>query len=49
LLSSDSEIRTGKDLEKIVPFISKTFTLQRDREKQITDIVPGYFGVNIND
>lgn len=49
LLSSDSEIRTGKDLEKIEPFISKTFTLQRDREKQLTDIVPGYFGVNINE
>ena len=49
LLSSDSEIRTGKDLEKIEPFISKAFTLQRDIEKQRTDIVPGYFGVNIND
>lgn len=49
LLSSDSEIRTGKDLEKIEPFISKTFTLQRDREKQLTEIVPGYFGVNINE
>jgi len=49
LLSSDSEIRTGKDLEMIEPFISKTFTLQRDREKQFTDIIPGYFGVNINE
>lgn len=48
LLSSDSEIRIGKDLEKIEPFISKTFTLQRDREMQLTEIVPGYFGVNIN-
>jgi DNA sulfur modification protein DndD len=49
LLSSDSEIRTGKDLEKIEPFISKLFTLKRDREKQLTEIVPGYFGVNLND
>ena len=49
LLSSDSEIRTGKDLEKIMPFISKTFTLQRDREKQMTEIVSGYFGVTLND
>ena len=49
LLSSDSEIRTGKDLEKIEPFISKAFTLERDREKQLTDVVPGYFGVTIND
>lgn len=48
LLSSDSEIRTGKDLEKIEPFISKAFTLQRDREKQLTDIFPGYFGVTLN-
>ncbi|MBS0645215.1 MAG: DNA sulfur modification protein DndD, partial [Verrucomicrobia bacterium] len=49
LLSSDSEIRTGKDLEKIEPFISKTFTLQRDIERQLTDVLPGYFGVNINE
>lgn len=49
LLSSDSEIRTGKDLEKIEPFISKAFTLQRDRERQLTDINPGYFGVIINE
>ena len=49
LLSSDSEIRIGKDLEKIEPFISKTYTLQRDKEKQLTDVVNGYFGININD
>jgi DNA sulfur modification protein DndD len=49
LLSSDSEIRIGKDLEKIEPFISKTYTLQRDKEKQLTDVVTGYFGININD
>lgn len=49
LLSSDSEIRIGKDLDKIEPFISKTYTLQRDKEKQLTDVVQGYFGVNIND
>lgn len=48
LLSSDSEIRTGKDLEKIEPFISKAFTLIRDRELQLTDIIPGYFGKEIN-
>lgn len=49
LLSSDSEIRIGKDLDKIEPFISKLYTLKRDKEKQLTDIVQGYFGVNIND
>jgi DNA sulfur modification protein DndD len=49
LLSSDSEIRIGKDLEKIESFISKAYTLQRDKEKQLTDVVSGYFGVTIND
>lgn len=49
LLSSDSEIRPGGDLEKIEPFISKMYTLQRDREKQLTDVVPGYFGILLND
>ena len=48
LLSSDSEIRKGAEFEKIEPFISKTYTLQRDREKQLTEIIPGYFGVDIN-
>lgn len=44
LLSSDSEIRPNTDLEKIDSFISKSFTLIRDREKQLTEIQPGYFG-----
>ncbi|MFD0835948.1 AAA family ATPase [Mariniflexile aquimaris] len=48
LLSSDSEIRKGAEFEKIEPFISKTYTLKRDREKQLTEIIPGYFGVSIN-
>jgi len=47
LLSSDSEIRIGKDLEKIEPFISKSFTLQRDRERQLTDVTDGYFGITL--
>lgn len=47
LLSSDSEIRKGTEFEKIEPFISKTYTLQRDREKQLTKIIPGYFGIDI--
>ncbi|HOD62130.1 MAG TPA: AAA family ATPase [Bacilli bacterium] len=49
LLSSDSEIRIGKDLEKIEAFISKAYTLQRDKEKQLTNVVSGYFGVTLND
>jgi DNA sulfur modification protein DndD len=48
LLSSDSEIRPGSDFEKIEPFISQTYTLLRDREKQLTEIIPGYFGKTIN-
>ena len=48
LLSSDSEIRPGTDFDKIEPFVSKTYTLLRDREKQHTDIIPGYFGKILN-
>ena len=48
LLSSDSEIRPGSDFDKIEPFVSKAYTLQRDREKQHTDIIPGYFGKILN-
>ena len=44
LLSSDSEIRTEKDLVKIEPFISKAYTLIRDKELQKTEVVDGYFG-----
>lgn len=47
LLSSDSEIRPGKDLVKIESFISKAFTLVRDREQQCTTVVDGYFGHSI--
>jgi len=44
LLSSDSEIRVSKDLVKIEPFISKAFTLKRDKELQKTEVEEGYFG-----
>lgn len=47
LLSSDSEIKPGKDFDKISPFISKVYTLVRDRELQLTEVVPGYFGKTI--
>lgn len=49
LLSSDSEIRTTTDYQKIEPFISKAYTLDRDREKQLTIINSGYFGITLND
>ena len=48
LLSSDSEIRPAADFEKIETFISKAYTLQRDREQQLTNIIPGYFGNTVN-
>lgn len=48
LLSSDSEIRPNSDFEKIEPFVSKSYTLQRDREKQHTEVITGYFGKTIN-
>lgn len=44
LLSSDSEIRPDSDLRKIEPFISKAFTLMRDKELQKTEVTEGYFG-----
>lgn len=43
LLSTDSEIRTNKDLVKIEEFISKKYTLVRDKEKQLTVVHEGYF------
>lgn len=48
LLSSDSEVRPNSDLEKIEPFISKAYTLKRDKEHQKTDVTEGYFGKQIN-
>lgn len=48
LLSSDSEIRPNSDIEKIRPFISKTFTLIRDKELQKTEVVEGYFNNHID-
>jgi DNA sulfur modification protein DndD len=49
LLSSDSEIRPQTDLAKIEPFISKVYTLERDRERQSTEVIMGYFGKTVND
>lgn len=48
LLSSDSEIRPGTDLEKIIPFISKAYTLKRDKELQKTEVEDGYFNIEIH-
>ncbi|MBP2281729.1 DNA sulfur modification protein DndD [Flavobacterium sp. CG_23.5] len=43
LLSTDSEIRKSIDLAKIENFISKKYTLVRDKENQLTHVVEGYF------
>lgn len=48
LLSSDSEIRAGSDLEKIESFISKAYTLVRDKELQKTEVTYGYFTIQID-
>lgn len=45
LLCTTSEIRTDSDYIKLEPFISKTFTLNRDVENQRTTIEDGYFGI----
>lgn len=49
LLSSDSEIRPQTDLAKIETFISKVYTLERDRQRQSTEVIVGYFGKTVND
>jgi DNA sulfur modification protein DndD len=43
LLSSDAEIQKGGDYKKIESFISKSYTLIRDKDKQCTSVVEGYF------
>lgn len=51
LLCTTSEIRKGgedSDYTKLEPFISKTYTLIRDVEKQNTHVEEGYFGVELD-
>lgn len=48
LLCTTSEIRTDSDYLKLEPFISKTYTLQRDVERQCTTVDEGYFGLTLN-
>lgn len=47
LLSSDSEIRPDGDFDTLVPFISRTYTLKRDKERQCTEIEEEYFGKSL--
>lgn len=49
LLCTTSEIRTDSDYLKLEPFISKTYTLHRNVEKQNTTVEEGYFGIPLNE
>ena len=48
LLCTTSEIRKDSDYVKLEPFISKTYTLRRSVEDQMTTVETGYFGVTLN-
>ncbi len=49
LLSTDTEITTEHDFEKIEAYVSKVFTLHRDKENQCTDITEDYFGLKLSE
>lgn len=49
LLSTDTEITTEHDFEKIQAYVAKTYTLHRDKENQCTYISEDYFGETIKD
>lgn len=49
LLCTTSEIRKDKDYLKLEPFLSRSYTLVRDVERQSTHIEEGYFGILFNE
>ena len=49
LLSTDSEIRKEDDLKRLSPFISRAYTLHRDKEMQCTTVSEDYFGETISE
>jgi DNA sulfur modification protein DndD len=49
LLSTDTEITTERDFAKIQAYVSKTYTLHRDKEAQCTTISDDYFGLKTRD
>ena len=49
LLSTDTEITTERDLEKIEAYVAKAYTLHRDKEAQCTTITEDYFGYTLRD
>ena len=48
LLSTDTEITTERDFQKIEAYVSRTYTLHRDKEAQCTTISEDYFGLKTN-
>ena len=48
LLCTTSEVRPDSDYRKLEAFISKTYTLRRDVERQKTFITDDYFGITLN-
>lgn len=49
LLSTDTEITAENDFGKIAAYVSKTYTLHRDKEAQCTYITNDYFGLTTKD
>jgi DNA sulfur modification protein DndD len=49
LLSTDTEITTEHDFDKIQTYVAKTYTLHRDKENQCTTISEDYFGQTLRD
>lgn len=49
LLSTDTEITTERDFAKIQAYVSKTYTLHRDKDAQCTFITNDYFGLQTYD
>ena len=49
LLCTTSEIRKDSDYKKLEPFVAKSYTLNRDVEKQLTTVENGYFGLQLAD
>ena len=48
LLSTDTEITTEHDFEKIEAYVAKAYTLHRDKENQCTTISEDYFGQKLS-
>lgn len=49
LLSTDSEIRTEDDYKLLEAYISKVYTVHRDKEHQCTMVTGDYFGETLKD